>query len=98
MRDTYNYEGARETFTDGSVSLGELESILAFKSDPVLDESLRILERMATGEYGQCIACKRGIDAEMLRHDPARRMCATCEHHAATHTLFDTIRQSRVIL
>ena len=98
MRDVYNYEGARETFLDGSVSLGELESILAFKSDPVLDELLRILERMAMGTYGQCIGCKSLITGDLLLREPARRLCEPCEQHVSTHTFVDAGQQSRVIL
>jgi RNA polymerase-binding transcription factor DksA len=98
MRDVYNYEGARETFIDGSVSLGELESILAFKSDPVLDELLCILERMETGTYGRCIGCKDPIARELLVRQPARRLCEPCEQHVSTHTLIDAGHHSRVIL
>ena len=98
MREVYNYEGARETFIDGSVSLGELESILAFKSDPILDELLCVLERMAAGMYGQCIGCKRLIASDLLIQEPARRLCELCEQHVSTHTFIEATQQSRVIL
>jgi len=98
MRDVYDYEGARGQFVDGSVSLGELESILAFKSDPVIDELLCVLERMATGTYGQCIGCKRPIDSSILLQDPARRLCELCEEHVGAHAFIEASQSSRVIL
>jgi hypothetical protein len=98
LHDVYNYEGARDTFIDGSVSLGELETILAFKSDPVLDELLCVLERMATGAYGQCIGCKRPIASDLLIQEPARRLCELCEEHVSHHAFIDAGQQSRVIL
>jgi len=98
MRDVYNYEGAREAFLDGSVSLGELESILAFKSDPVLDELLGVLERMATGTYGQCIGCKQSIASNVLLQDPAQRLCELCEQHVSMREVIEASQRSRVIL
>lgn len=98
MRDVYSYEGARESFIDGSVTLGELESIVAFKSDPVLDELLCVLERMATGTYGQCIGCKRPIASNILLQEPARRLCELCEQHVSTHAFIEAMQPSRVIL
>jgi RNA polymerase-binding transcription factor DksA len=98
LRDVYNYEGARETFIDGTVSLGELESILAFKSDPILDELLCVLERMATGTFGQCIGCKRSIASILLLQDPARRLCELCEEHVSHHAFIEASQQPHVIL
>ncbi len=75
----YGMEGTREEFTSGEISLHEVEAILAFKSDPRLDELRGALERLEDGSYGVCLSCKREISRDLLETDPVRRMCSACE-------------------
>lgn len=73
-------EQSREAFLSSTITPHDLDALLAFKSDPMLDELRAALERMDTGTYGLCLCCKSPISQEVLDRDPAQRLCGTCEH------------------
>lgn len=76
---TYGIDMIREEFVVEGVSLHEIDAVLAFKSDPHLDELRGALERIDDGSYGVCIGCKTEIDQRLLDEEPARRICEKCE-------------------
>ena len=89
MQDAYGVEWAREAFVDGQLSLNELDALLAFKSDPRIDELRGALDRLQCGTFGMCLACKGRIGQELLDADPAQRLCVPCEQlysHILVHT------------
>jgi len=79
LQDAYGLEWPRESFVGGQLALREIDALLAFKSDPRIDELRGALERLEEGSFGRCIACKRDIDQELLEVDPAMRLCEQCE-------------------
>jgi len=79
VQDAYGVDWSREAFVDGQLSLNELDALLAFKSDPRIDELRGALDRLQSGTFGMCLACKGRIDQELLDADPAQRLCVPCE-------------------
>jgi RNA polymerase-binding transcription factor DksA len=79
VEQTYGIDVDREEFVGERVSLHEVDALLAFKSDPHLDELRGALERIEDGSYGVCIGCKTEIDQRLLDKEPARRICEKCE-------------------
>lgn len=79
LEQAYGIDRDREEFVGEDESLHEIDAILAFKSDPRLDELRGALERIDDGSFGICIGCKTEIDQRMLDEEPARRMCEQCE-------------------
>ena len=79
LEQAYGIDVDREEFVGEGESLHEIDAILAFKSDPRLDELRGALERIDDGSFGICIGCKTEIDQRMLDEEPARRMCEQCE-------------------
>lgn len=79
LDQTYVIDIDREEFAGERVPLHEIDAVLAFKSDPHLDELRGALERIDDGSYGACIGCKTEIDQRLLDEEPARRICAKCE-------------------
>jgi len=79
VQDAYGVDWAREAFVDGQLSLNELDALLAFKSDQRIDELRGALDRLQSGTFGICLACKGRIDQELLDVDPAQRLCMQCE-------------------
>lgn len=65
-------------FSD-SMTVNRLDAILAFKSDPYLDELRGALERLEMGTFGICLGCKEQIPDLQMDLDPLRRLCASCE-------------------
>jgi RNA polymerase-binding transcription factor DksA len=61
------------------VSLHEVDSLLAFKSDQRLEDLRKALSRLDDGTYGRCLCCKGVIEPQLLGLDPARRVCSRCE-------------------
>lgn len=88
LTEQYTMIYSREMFVEGSLALGQIDALLAFKSDPYLEELRRALDRVADGSYGFCLRCKKSIQRGALEIDPVRRLCATCEwdfNHAEYH-------------
>lgn len=79
LQDTYGLDVGEELFVQGHMSIRDIDALLAFKSDPRIDELRGALDRLERGVFGQCLACKGTIDPESLDADPAIRLCATCE-------------------
>jgi RNA polymerase-binding transcription factor DksA len=79
LDQTYGIDIDREEFVGERASLHEIDAVLAFKSDPHLDELRGALERIDDGSYGVCIGCKMDIDQRLLDEEPARRICPKCE-------------------
>lgn len=79
LQDAYRLEWPQEAFVDGHTALRDIDALLAFKSDPRIDELCRALDRLEQGTYGRCLACKGLIGQDLLDADPAVRMCASCE-------------------
>lgn len=79
LTQTYKVDCPREEFLGGELSLHQIDAILAFKSDPRLNELRHAIDRLDEGSYGVCIGCKGEIGQEVLDRDPARLMCAECE-------------------
>jgi RNA polymerase-binding transcription factor DksA len=76
---TYDIGMNREEFIGEWASVHEIEAVLAFRSDPRLDELRGALERIDDGSYGVCLGCKMEIDQRLLEEEPARRLCEKCE-------------------
>ncbi|GEM_PF-1054280 len=79
LLDGYGIEWPRESFVNGQLALGEIDALLAFKSDQRIDELRSALERLEEGSFGMCIACKGDIGQDLLEVDPAMRLCQQCE-------------------
>ncbi len=89
LDETYGIEWPRDSFVSGRLTLHDLDALLAFKSDPKIEELRNALDRLESGTYGVCIGCKGRISQELLDADPAHRFCLDCEqqfsHALATH-------------
>ena len=79
LEEHYELTFPRSSFLDGTLTDHDLEAILAFKSDPWLEELQHALERLAGGTYGVCLSCKEALPQEQLDRDPLRRVCEKCE-------------------
>jgi hypothetical protein len=79
LEGEYAFAWPRKAFVDGNLSAHVIDGILAFKSDPQLEELRRALERLEDDTYGICISCKGQISQHLLDSDPARRVCFACE-------------------
>lgn len=56
-----------------------LDALLAFKTDPCLEDLHQALERLEDGTFGTCLSCKRRIPREVLLLNPVQRICTRCE-------------------
>ncbi len=93
LEEHYEVGVSRETFVDGRLSMHQLDAILSFKTDPLLDELRSALDRLEVGTYGICLGCKREIPQEKLDAAPAVRVCDTCEKifsHVSVHASLTT--------
>jgi hypothetical protein len=79
LRKAYQLEWPRKAFRNGRISDGELEALLAFKTDPKLDSLRGALARLRNRTFGFCLGCKREIMQRLLDLDPGRRLCTGCE-------------------
>ncbi len=79
LQEYYGVDWSKDTFTDGRLSLHQIDALLAFKSDSRLDELRSALGRIEDGSYGICIGCRHEIEQQMLDVDPARLLCSVCE-------------------
>ncbi len=79
LREYYGVDSTRDFFAEGRLNLHQIDALLAFKTDPELDELRAALDRLERGTYGVCITCKHPISREILERDPGRRICAGCE-------------------
>lgn len=79
LEQEYGIQCSSETFLGGRLPTHQLDAVLAFKSNPYIDELRNALDRLDEGTYAVCISCKQLISQELLDGDPARRVCGTCE-------------------
>ena len=79
LQKHYGVDTARDFIMDGRLNLHQIDALLAFKTDPQLDELRAALDRLEHGTYGVCISCKHPISREILERDPGRRICSGCE-------------------
>jgi RNA polymerase-binding transcription factor DksA len=84
LHEYYNIGLPEQEFTSGQMSLYQIDALLAFKTDPRLDELRSALDRLEDDVYGTCIRCKEGISQLALDDDPARRFCQECEKEYST--------------
>ena len=89
LENAYGIDWSRDLFVNGQLSLHQIDALLAFKSDALIDELRSALERLDAGVYGTCMRCKRKIGDALLDHDPARRVCVECEEEFSHSTLHD---------
>jgi hypothetical protein len=87
LENTGGIDLSRDLFINGQLSLHQIDALLAFKSDALIDELRSALDRLDAGVYGICIRCRRKINGVLLDHDPARRVCAECEEEFSRSTL-----------
>ncbi len=78
LKENYGLDWSEEIFDDSRLSVHQLDAVLAFKSDFVLDELRSALDRLEEGTYGVCIRCKGAIDEDVLSGDPTQRLCPSC--------------------
>jgi RNA polymerase-binding transcription factor DksA len=79
LQQYYGEDSPSDLAVDGNLNLHQIDALLAFKSDPQLDELRAALDRLEHGTYGVCITCKHPISREALERDPGRRICPGCE-------------------
>jgi hypothetical protein len=79
LDEAYGLDWGRDSFVSGRQSLRDVDALLAFKSDPKIEELRSALDRLENGTYGVCIGCKSRISQELLDADPAHRFCLDCE-------------------
>ena len=79
LQEESSVYSARESFLSGEVSVCDVDALLAFRSDPALEELRHALDRLENGTFGVCLGCKSEISQEALDVDPTRRICAPCE-------------------
>lgn len=75
----YSISLSEEFPSKDQVSLHQIDAVLAFKSDPQLDDLRAALERLEEGAFGLCLSCKEQIGEALMNADPTRRMCERCE-------------------
>lgn len=79
LQDQYSISLSESFPLEDRLSLHQLDAMMAFRSDPLLDELRAALDRLEDGTFGLCLSCKEEIDEEMMDQDPTRRMCVRCE-------------------
>ncbi len=86
LQDQYSIILPEAISLEDRISLHQLDAMLAFRSDRLLNELRAALARIEVGTFGLCLSCKEEIDEDVMDHDPTRRMCDRCERvysHAA---------------
>jgi RNA polymerase-binding transcription factor DksA len=79
LAEHYAETSTETLLSSEDLSLHQIDAILAFKSDPYLDELRSALDRMEEGTFGLCLSCKHRIGFQALRQDPTRRLCERCD-------------------
>jgi RNA polymerase-binding transcription factor DksA len=87
LRKAYQLDWPRKAFKNGRISDGELDALLAYKTDPKLDSLRGALLRLRERTYGLCLGCKQEIVQRLLDLDPGRRLCTGCERELNHHPL-----------
>jgi RNA polymerase-binding transcription factor DksA len=79
LEESFGREACGEARQQPSLSLHEVDELLAFRSDARLDELREALARIESDTFGLCLACRGRIEHRLLEHDPAQRLCGQCE-------------------
>lgn len=79
LKAIYHIDWPRKVFGTGEISEHDVEALVAFKSDPQLDELHAALIRLESKNFGICIRCAQEIGQDLLDADPTRRLCGECE-------------------
>lgn len=79
LKAIYHIEWPRKMFGNGEISKHDVDALVAFKSDPQLDELHAAFIRVENQKFGVCIRCTQDIDQHLLDEDPTRRLCVECE-------------------
>ncbi len=79
LQENYSISLPREGLRNQEPSLHQIDAVLAFKSDPQLDELRNALSRLEEGTFGVCLSCKGPIPEDILDANPIQRVCARCE-------------------
>jgi len=88
LQEHYTIDYTKDWFVN--LSLHEIDAILAFKSETVLDELRNALDRLEEGRFGICISCKTEISQQTLDTDPTQRVCSGCESALAHHGIIQS--------
>jgi hypothetical protein len=79
LEECYGRELCREARQKSSLSLHEIDALLAFRSDPPLEDLRDALARIDYGTFGICLSCREPIEYRLLEREPTQRMCGRCE-------------------
>jgi RNA polymerase-binding transcription factor DksA len=79
LEECYGREVGVEARQKSSLSLHEVDELLAFRSDSRLEELREALARVDDGTFGLCMGCRGHIEHRLLARDPAQRVCMHCE-------------------
>jgi RNA polymerase-binding transcription factor DksA len=79
LEECYGREACGEVRQNSSLSLHDVDELLAFRSDGRLEELREALARIENGTFGLCLACRGRIEHRLLDRDPAQRLCGHCE-------------------
>jgi len=79
LEEFYNLELPPEASFLDSLTVHQVDALVAFKSDVRLDSLCSALERLDEGTFGACLSCKGEIEEHLLCRDPGRQLCAGCE-------------------
>ena len=79
LEEFYNLELPPEASFRDSLTVHQVDALVAFKSDEHLDSLCRALERLDEGKFGVCLGCKGEIEDHLLFQDPGRQLCDACE-------------------
>ena len=66
VRSEYGVEWDRNEVLRGLLTVPQIDALLAFRSDPRLDELRCALVRLEAGSYGTCCRCKRDISRQVI--------------------------------
>jgi len=80
LQDNYGISIERDEFINDRLHPHQLDAILAFKSDLVLDSLRGAIDRIEEETFGLCVLCKREIPQDAIEENPVRRFCEHCEH------------------
>lgn len=79
VKSAYYYELPEEDVKTMMYSDAGIEALLSFRSDSRLDDLRGALQRLESGTFGLCIACKTPIARIHLEGNITRRICPSCE-------------------
>ncbi|HEX9658616.1 MAG TPA: hypothetical protein VGB89_17045 [Bacteroidota bacterium] len=80
LQDHYGINVERDEFINDRLHTHQLDAILAFKSDLVLDSLRGAIDRIEEKTFGLCVLCKGEIAQDAIEENPVRRFCERCEH------------------